>query len=623
MVVELSTEQRKMIDLAISGRDVIVEATVGSGKTSSIQQLCLEMSNLGKRVLYLTYSRLLKHDAQARVGGARVQNYHGVVYPSLVAAGITCGISDSIRVFNDNFESLKSDFPVYDILVIDEYQDITEEYARLLVNIKSMNPAMQVVMVGDMEQRVKSNTRLDVRGFALDFCDNPQQIGFTQSFRMGPQMAKFLSAGWNKTVVGRNVDQVVRRVNFKEAMDRLAAADPGEVLCLGKRTNGWMSVALNELEKKVPEKYNKNTVYASIKDGDDAVSYDDNTAVFTTFDSSKGLERPLCVLFDYDMEWWTIRGAQPNTDMEILRNVFLVAASRGKAEILFVGKKQLVAEYSGNTGALGFIPVSAFRNLPGLERTVYDRPVAVAEAFDFKYAEDVVSLMDTLELTRLDTGKGRVIDIERSDGLIDLSPAVGNYQEALFFNDYSPLDQLQKFEKVDAEGRPVGITSELYSELNKEPWRDSLVVTAADTQQRRYIDQVHKPVPKEVTDALVARLSEHLDPMTPSQLPVTISGIASDSGSGEISEMSFAGIIDTMVGDTVWELKFVSELSPEMFLQTAMYVVMIRARRGVLWNTRTDERWEVKVGDPARFLDAVVSCTSKHDYDSYRVPGIG
>ena len=86
--------------------------------------------------------------------------------------------------------------------------------------------------------------------------------------------------------------------------------------------------------------------------------------------------------------------------------------------------------------------------------------------------------------------------------------------------------------------------------------------------------------------------------------------------------MSFAGIMDTMVGDTVWELKFVSELGPEMFLQTAMYVVMSHASRGVLWNTRTDERWEVRVGDRARFLDDVVSCTSKHDYDSYRASGI-
>jgi hypothetical protein len=138
----LSGEQRRMIDAVRSGRDVIVDATVGSGKTTAIQALCTEVGR-DRKVLYLTYSKLLKADAQRRVKNARVQNYHGIVYPALLEAGIKCGLDESIRRFNTVFANLSEPLPKYDLLVVDEYQDINEEYAQLLRNIKSLNPAMQ------------------------------------------------------------------------------------------------------------------------------------------------------------------------------------------------------------------------------------------------------------------------------------------------------------------------------------------------------------------------------------------------------------------------------------------------------------------------------------------------
>ena len=147
--VRLSDEQERLLDAVAHGRDVIVDAVAGSGKTTAIQALC-EAQGAGRSVLYLTYSRLLKIDAQARVGNARVQNYHGVVYPSLLAAGLDTSVGESIGTFNARFGELADGFPRYDMIVVDEYQDIVTEYADLLDNIRSLNPGMQVVMVGDV-----------------------------------------------------------------------------------------------------------------------------------------------------------------------------------------------------------------------------------------------------------------------------------------------------------------------------------------------------------------------------------------------------------------------------------------------------------------------------------------
>lgn len=172
MAITLSGEQQAVVDAVADGQDVIVEACVGAGKTGTIQQIVSQFS-WQKRILYLTYSKLLKQDAQQRVRGAKVQNYHGIVYPHLLNAGIRTGISDSIRTFNRRFGDLSAGFPEYDMIVIDEYQDINEEYAQLLNNIKSVSPAAQVVMVGDMEQKVSATSRLDVQRFRQDVRGEP------------------------------------------------------------------------------------------------------------------------------------------------------------------------------------------------------------------------------------------------------------------------------------------------------------------------------------------------------------------------------------------------------------------------------------------------------------------
>ncbi len=48
-------------------------------------------------------------------------------------------------------------------------------------------------------------------------------------------------------------------------------------------------------------------------------------------------------------------------------------------------------------------------------------------------------------------------------------------------------------------------------------------------------------------------------------------------------------------GRTVYELKFVSELTHEHFLQCACYVVAKKLKKGILWNTRTNDMYEISI----------------------------
>lgn len=55
---DLSCEQQRFIDEALAGRSILVDACIGSGKTTAIQSLCRYVDPQ-KRVLYLTYNRPL------------------------------------------------------------------------------------------------------------------------------------------------------------------------------------------------------------------------------------------------------------------------------------------------------------------------------------------------------------------------------------------------------------------------------------------------------------------------------------------------------------------------------------------------------------------------------------
>ena len=417
-LIQLSDEQRLFLDKALTGENILVDACIGSGKTTAIQYLCCEYPET-TQILYLTYNKLLKLDAKEKIKNKNVTvtNYHGFAYKMLTQVGVLPNISDSIQQFN----KLKPKIKAYDVLIIDEYQDIEQEFTNLLEYIKETNPAIQVIAVGDMEQKIYDKTTLDVPAFMEKFLGNHIELTFTKCFRLPSELAEKLGRIWKKKIIGINNSCIVEEMTVAEVMSFLSKHEPKDILCLGART-GDMANVLNMLEASFPDKFNKKSVYASIVDKDSLgkTSPKKTSAIFTTFDSSKGLERKICAVFDFTESYWDARIEKPQQKYEILRNIFCVAASRGKEHIIFV--------HSGEA------PLS--------EKTISTEPnqakkyddVNISELFDFKYREDIEACYDLLECSEIAVDDKTVISIKPTDDLIDLSPCIGIYQEAVFFS---------------------------------------------------------------------------------------------------------------------------------------------------------------------------------------------
>ena len=302
---ELSDEQMYFVKKAVEGNNILVDACIGSGKTTSIQYLCNQLPET-KRILYLTYNKLLKLDAKNKIKNknATVTNYHGFAYSILRRCGITPGYADSVQLF------IKGDYPIprYDVLIIDEYQDIEQEFAELLLYVQEKNPEIQIIAVGDMAQKIYDKTTLNVQEFIQKFLGEHIEIEFTNCFRLSDDLAGLLGRVWKKKITGVNPNCKVEFMTKEEATDFLKNQEPKDILCLGAH-RGDMTSVLNSLEADCPERFNKKTVFAKIRETEGGTTEPNSkTAIFTTYDSSKGLERKIEICFrTYARAFYSVR----------------------------------------------------------------------------------------------------------------------------------------------------------------------------------------------------------------------------------------------------------------------------------------------------------------------------
>ena len=236
--------------------------------------------------------------------------------------------------------------------------------------------------------------------------------------------------------------------------------------------------------------------------------------------------------------------------------------------------------------------------------------------FDFKYQEDIENCYALLECVKIPVEDTSVIAIKPTDDLIDLSPCIGTYQEATFFSrDQYDIDkEIQLYYITHKKGKKVDDAIKL--RLDEK----ILYLTALETKQERYQKQVTIPfVSESERTEIINRLSKVFVPDEEVQVPCEIPFYEENS---EQKCFTAIGLCDVLKDKTVYELKFVSELSHVHFLQCACYMVALKMEKGILWNTRDNNRYEVRIADRAAFLDAVAKATTKRQLKKYYHPSV-
>lgn len=580
---ELSDEQQAVLDEVKKGSSVVIDSVIGAGKTSCLQAIVNAFPY--KRILYLTYNKLLKLDAQEKIQNrnATVQNYHGFVYKYLSRRKINVPPDKQIKTFLEKC----SDIPlVYDIITVDEFQDLEEDSVQLLLHLAKECPNAQWVFVGDMAQKIYDKTKIDVYKDCIEkIIPDYVPLYLTKSFRISNQHAIMLSQMWGKEIKGVNPNCVVEETtDFNDLLYVLDNTPNKDVLVLGPRY-GLTQELVNVLERHNPKKYNKQTVWTSIKDKDENFKIQPDSLIVTTYDGCKGMERPVCIVIDWTNQHFANRVEKPFVDQNIIRNLFCVAASRGKSQIIFYrdGLNKL-----SHFLCLDDLTLSYYQALPEYQPS---------SMFSFKHPVDVLRCMDNLIIEDIPQADTLEIDVTKADANIDLTPAIGLYQEIAFFKNYDFQKKLDRLSENPVLSR-IKLWISRKGKLTDE--EKALALTAYETELFRYCQQANPHfIEKEMHDQLIARLSSKLDANS-QQIQVPCHVVDEFTATGYIDYVDKSGI--------PWELKFVQALSNENYLQAAMYSVSKKKSYAYLWNVRNNQLKKVSVKDTRKFLDDVYVC---------------
>jgi DNA polymerase III, epsilon subunit and related 3''-5'' exonucleases len=124
-------------------------------------------------------------------------------------------------------------------------------------------------------------------------------------------------------------------------------------------------------------------------------------------------------------------------------------------------------------------------------------------------------------------------------------------------------------------------------------------------------------VNEEQSELIKARLKTKLNIDENAQVECQIDFSNEEKGNIRFSARGFA---DVVKDDVVYELKFVSQLTHEHFLQCAVYMVAMNLKKGILWNTRDNTLYEIEIPDRKAFMDKVTKAVTKGMIERYYEP---
>ena len=311
----LSREQEIIVE---SKLNIIVDAVAGSGKTTTILHMGLNYPD--KNIFQITYNNMLKREVRKKVNRLCITNMNIHTYHSLAVNyyddfGYT---DEEIKKILIKKKSLKPNIinkPI-DILFIDESQDMILDYLNLVKKFLSdTNSNPQIIILGDKNQGIYDFKGADIKFLTL--ADKIWQIPFiklnlTQSYRLTDQIGWFVNnimLGYERIYTskpGPKVDyyicnsfDIYKKIGkYLRNIINTENILPSDIFILVPSVK-----TLDSPYKKLENYLVKYNIKCTTPTSDDAKLDENvisNKVVFTTFHQSKGRERKVVILYNFD-----------------------------------------------------------------------------------------------------------------------------------------------------------------------------------------------------------------------------------------------------------------------------------------------------------------------------------
>lgn len=371
MLHDPSDEQLSIVD-SINDNNIVVDAVAGSGKTTTIMHIAKTHNK--EKILLLTYNAKLKIESRQKakqlgLTNLEVHSYHAFCVKYYDK---TC-FTDSKIIKILKRAKVSQSFN-YDIVIIDEAQDMTNVYFELVCKILSEHKVKpKLCFLGDRNQSIfefnNADSRFLVMANKLFNVNNKQwkTHRLSTSFRITKQMASFV----NNCILGqprlkshkdgKPVRYIVcdtfgnkyglsgqNFIPYNEVLTYLKSYTYEDIFILApsvKSSSSPVRILANKLtEDGIP-------IYVPVSD-EEKLDKDvvEGKIVFSTFHQVKGLERKVVLVFGFGQTYFQFY--KKDKDPHICPDEIYVAVTRAQERLTvfhhyqddffkFVSKKNL------------------------------------------------------------------------------------------------------------------------------------------------------------------------------------------------------------------------------------------------------------------------------------------
>lgn len=366
-----SFEQQTIIDYVKENKsNVLVDSVAGAGKTSTILLLA---KNVNKNILVLTYNKRLKFETKNKLKIYDIKNCHVFSYHSFCnnIYDREC-VNDYgiIQVCRNNIKiKTKMD---YDVIIIDEAQDMTKLYYELINKIyrdfyhnnKKQTKHLQICVFGDRYQSIFQFNGADERYIIYSnilLALNPFNwisVSLSTSYRITKQMANtindlFIGTSQPNRLKLRAVKDIPGSMNYVICNNFIISENSCIVLLIKqillKYTFDDIFILCPSLKSpNLPARHLSNylstlgyPIYLPNSDND--VISDNiirNKITFSTFHQVKGLERKVVFVYSFDDTFYKYYDKEKynslSDSLPSLPNVLYVAITRATEKLYMI-----------------------------------------------------------------------------------------------------------------------------------------------------------------------------------------------------------------------------------------------------------------------------------------------
>lgn len=344
----LSAEQAKILSHIKQGKNVVVDSCAGTGKTTLILSVAKALED--KKLLQMTYNSMLRYEVKDRVKRSQITNMKVHTFHSLaVKYYLPTSFTDTgLRyILLKNLAPFTS-LPRFDILVLDEAQDMTFIYFQFMIKVaRDTGSPIQLLILGDYMQGLYEFKGADIRFLTLadviwkNFpylrTQEFEKCTMKMSYRITQPMCSFINhvmLGMDRMDACKDGEPVTYIRNTSQNMEKIVASEilklfdegyvPSDIFVLGPSVKGVNS-NIRQLENILSERGIPCHVPMLENDKIDERVID-KKVVFSTFHSVKGRERKIVFVMGFDNSYF--RCYARTLPKDICPSTLYVAATR-------------------------------------------------------------------------------------------------------------------------------------------------------------------------------------------------------------------------------------------------------------------------------------------------------